>query len=360
MASKLILIHHDYNKNEIQNAVVQNLASAPSSPHEGQIYYDTTLHQLGVYQNSTWTYLSATVTNGVTKTSNASGAGVIQVSGGADKTIADYTSAGGIVKVNASGVASIASAGTDYLTASSTNTFTNKTFDAAGTGNALSNISTSNFAVNVIDTDTTLAANSDTRLASQKAVKTYIDGVATSAMKFKGVIDASTNPNYPSASTGDMYKISVAGKIGGASGTVVTAGDSIVAITNTSAGNEATVGANWDVIQANVDAATSSTLGLTQYATSTEAEAKSSSSKSLTPASVTNFPVKKTATIGDGSSTSIAVTHNLGTQDIVASIRDATTNAFVECDIVATSTTVATFNFAVAPASNAYKVTIIG
>lgn len=36
-------------------------------------------------------------------------------------------------------------------------------------------LTTAKFATNVVDTDGTLAANSDTRLASQKAIKTYVD-----------------------------------------------------------------------------------------------------------------------------------------------------------------------------------------
>ena len=51
-------------------------------------------------------------------------------------------------------------------------TLTNKTINASN--NTLSNLATSMFAANVVDTDGTLAANSDTRLASQKAVKTYV------------------------------------------------------------------------------------------------------------------------------------------------------------------------------------------
>lgn len=62
--------------------------------------------------------------------------------------------------------------------------------------------------------------------------------------------------------------------------------------------------------------------------------------------------------IGDGSTTAIAVTHSLGTQDITWSVRDASTNAFVMVDGVATSTTVLTLTFATAPASNAYRVVV--
>lgn len=109
-----------------------------------------------------------------------------------------------------------------------------------------------------LDTDTALAANSDTNLASQKAVKAYVDGLisANDAMVFKGVINCSTNPNYPAANAGDTYRASVGGKIGGASGAVVEAGDIMLCITDgTAAGTQATVGANWSIIQTNIDGA---------------------------------------------------------------------------------------------------------
>lgn len=108
------------------------------------------------------------------------------------------------------------------------------------------------------DTDGTLAANSDSRVATQKATKTYVDALlaAQDAMVFKGVLDCSANPNYPAASAGHVYKVSVAGKIGGASGPNVEAGDSLYCITDGSAsGNHATVGANWVIIQVNIDGA---------------------------------------------------------------------------------------------------------
>jgi len=77
-------------------------------------------------------------------------------------------------------------------------------------------------------------------------------------------------------------------------------------------------------------------------------------------ATVASGTSKYAATIGDGSSTSITVTHNLGTKDCAYSIREAATDVVVQCDVTFTSTTQATFVFATAPATNAYKVVIIG
>lgn len=66
--------------------------------------------------------------------------------------------------------------------AAATMTWTNKTFDANGTGNVLSNIETADFAANVVDVDDTLAADSDTRIPSQQAVKAYVDGLSAGGL----------------------------------------------------------------------------------------------------------------------------------------------------------------------------------
>lgn len=120
------------------------------------------------------------------------------------------------------------------------------------------------------DTDTTLAANSDTRLATQKAVKAYVDALiaASDAVVFRGVTDCSANPNYPAADAGHLYIVSVAGKIGGASGVTVEAGDMFICkVDGTASGNQATVGANWGVVQTNINGAlTTADIGTTVQA----------------------------------------------------------------------------------------------
>jgi len=66
-----------------------------------------------------------------------------------------------------------------FITASSTSTLTNKTFDANGTGNSISNIEVADLASGVLDTDLSSVSANDDTLASAKAIKTYVDSQVT-------------------------------------------------------------------------------------------------------------------------------------------------------------------------------------
>jgi hypothetical protein len=113
-------------------------------------------------------------------------------------------------------------------------------------------------AASYIDTDGTLAADSDAKIATQKAVKTYVATyiAAQDVEVLKGAIDCSGDPNFPAADAGHVYRVSVAGRIGGASGDRVEQGDRLECfVDGTAAGTKAAVGANWLISQVNIDGA---------------------------------------------------------------------------------------------------------
>ena len=72
------------------------------------------------------------------------------------------------------------------------------------------------------------------------------------------------------------------------------------------------------------------------------------------------FVTRHAETIGDNSATSIAVTHNFGTDDVAVEVYDASTKETVICDVDRTSTNAVTLTFSTAPATDSLRVVVIG
>jgi len=80
------------SQNEIQNAVIQNLADAPSNPRAGQLYWDTTDNKLYIYDGTKW---GATGGDDKMDKVNPTGTGYFSLNRKADTTIGEYSFAEG-------------------------------------------------------------------------------------------------------------------------------------------------------------------------------------------------------------------------------------------------------------------------
>jgi hypothetical protein len=119
--------------------------------------------------------------------------------------------------------------------------------------------------------------------------KTYVDTADALSLKGPSTLDCSTNPNYPASTAFDTIRVTVAGLIGGGSGPAVEVGDLVICHTTSSAGNHATVGTNFIIVNTNVLAATTSVAGRTRYATTAEVD---TTDLSVTDAAVTPSGLK--------------------------------------------------------------------
>lgn len=378
--AKQFLVPIDLIKNELRNARIQNLASEPSSPVVGQVFYNTTSNKFGVWNGTAWDYMGVgSATGDVSSNTATSVDGELVLFNSTTGKSIKRANLTGIIKAVA-GVASAAVAGTDYLAPGTTlNQIAAPTTDFSMNSKKLTNLldptaaqdaATKNYVDNALQglswkTAVRAIATSNITLSAPQT----IDGVSLIAgdrVIVAGQSTASQNGLYVVAAGAwsRATDADVAAELVNATAYVsegTTNADTVWTVTTNA---PITVGStSITFAQVNGGAipdASTSTKGKVQLATSTEAEARSDTGKSVTPAALVNFGVKKSFLIGDGSATSIAVTHNLGTRDVIVAVYDASTYAVVECDITNTSTTQVTLGFATAPASNSYRVVVIG
>jgi hypothetical protein len=120
---------------------------------------------------------------------------------------------------------------------------------------------------------------------------------------------------------------------------------------------------SWVSFGTSAPAASETTAGIAELATQAEVNTGTDDLRIVTPLKLANWSgrIKKFAvSIGDGSATSYTVTHNLGSLDVAVTVFANSGGDEVITDVTHATTNTLTIVFATAPASNAYRVVVVG
>ncbi len=108
--------------------------------------------------------------------------------------------------------------------------------------------------------------------------------------------------------------------------------------------------------------ATESASGVAEIATQAETDTGTDDARFVTPLKLKTSPLSRkafVANVGDGTATSLAVTHNLGSEDVEVQVRETGgSKRIVEAEVQITSTNVVTILTDTAPALNSLRVTV--
>jgi len=404
--ARLFVTDINLNKNELQNARIQGLSSAPSAPVTGQIYYNNA-------ENVMYYYNGLASPNGPWVPMNASEEIVQDIIGssvlGGTAITTTYDDVAGTTTVTLDDTAVTAGS---YGSTTEIPTFT---VDAQGRLTAASTVSVATqldlgadnahggYKLDLltdsikfvggegIDTTYTTDETLHTVTISGEDATTTNKGIASfetadftvtsGAVSIKNVnLGTQTTGDYVANIQGTANEVTVSPTSG--EGTTVTIGlpDDVTITNNLNVGGNLNVTGTINSVNTTQVNIVDNKINLnTDFTGTPTADAgirvergegtdveilwnESDDRWTLTNNGINYHAItrKYSATIGNGSLTQVPVTHNLGARDVTVQVYDSSTFDTVECDVVRTSTSVVTLGFTVAPAAGAYTVVIVG
>jgi hypothetical protein len=359
-----MVVNLDLSKLQLQNAALHPLSSAPGTPVAGQMYYDTALGAPRWYDGASWT-------NKATDSALLGGSSLATVLSRANHTGTQLSTT----------ISDLATTVQGY----SLSSFAVPTADVSWNSKKITNLADptnpqdaatmSYVQTQVNNAAAGIDAKASVRLASTANLTlsglSAIDGVTPVAG------DRILAKNQTTASANGVY---------------VAAAGAWTRASDADSNNEMTPGAFWYVEEGTANGKTqwrlentggivlgTTALSINQFggagvtytagngitlggnAITVVAAAGGGISVAAGGVSVDTAIVarKFSADIGDGTSATLTVTHNLGTQDVHVSVREKATNAMVIADVVANGVNTVQVTFAVAPTANSYRVTVI-
>lgn len=395
MAKKKWVVDLDMGQNEVQNAVEQNLASAPSPAKEGQHYWDTSSKKWYIYDGSNWVDATGqgktyTFQDGVTEsagnvvsldkaTTSAIGGVIVgtnlSVNNGTISVADASESAKGVIEIATDAEAST---GTDTTRAINAKQLATKvTANAAITAGTATKVTYDT--KGLVTAGGSLVAADIPDISATYVTTTRIgaaNGVA--GLGADGKVPSSQLPSFVDDVI-DAYIVSGATPLSAGwlslteGGSVLTpeTGKIYVVLTDGVYKNKTYrwSGSTYVEISAAPGQATESTPGIAAIATQAEVATGSNNTKFVTPLKLATytsgmakkFAVQNSSLTASGGVCTWSITNSLGTADVGVHVYEVSTGDEVMCAVnVASGTITIKINSASNIAADTYRAVIIG
>jgi hypothetical protein len=355
--------------NEARNILFHLLGTDPGSPSEGQFWYNTTTHILR-YRNNTRTvdvtdqYVTGlSVHNGLENSGSALAPNIgVQASGLVDAQIA---AAAAIAFSKLAAPAADFSMNSHKITnvtdpSGAQDAATKAYVDAARQGldakDAVRAATTANITLSGTQTiDGVVLVAGDRVLVKNQTTASGNGIYVVAAGAWSRAADADASAEV----TNGMYTLTSEGTTNAGAGWVLTTDDPIVLGTTALTFIQFTAAGT--ILAGTGLQKIGNTLSVDPAYTTPILEGGTGATTAAGARTALGVPGKFAVDVGDGTSTAITVTHNLGTKDVIARLRDNTTPwAYYEPDIEATTTNTLTLRFTTAPTSAQYRCVVLG